>query len=68
MAAVILGPEQVTLPDQLAPTIVHMKRHIIKTQSDSWTKELVWEFTDPGLRINTVAQSGLVHYQVKDWL
>lgn len=68
MAAVILGPEQVTLPAGFGPQIVHMKRHIIKTQSDNWTKELTWEHTNPGLRINTVAQSGLVHYQVKDWL
>lgn len=68
MAAVIIGSEQVTLPAGFGPQIVHMKRHIIKTQSDNWTKELTWEYTNPGLRINTVAQSGLVHYQVKDWV
>lgn len=65
MAAQILGPEQVTLPPGLGPTIVHMKRHINSIQTDDWTKELTWE-TDP-FRINTVAQYGLVHYHIKDW-
>lgn len=65
MAAVIIGPEQVTLPAGLGPTIVHMKRHINPIQGDDWTQELVWE-NDP-FRINTVAQSGLVHYHIKEW-
>jgi hypothetical protein len=65
MAARIMGPESVTLPQGLGPNIVHMKRHIIPTQSHDWTQELVWE-TDP-FRVNTVAQRGLVHYHVKDW-
>ena len=65
MAAVIMGTETVTLPAGVGPSIVHMKRHINPIQTDNWTKELVWE-TDP-LRINTVAQTGLVHYHVKDW-
>jgi hypothetical protein len=67
MAAQILGPETVTLPTGFGPTIVHMKQHIIKTNTTDWTKELTWEHTDPGLRINTVAQWGLVHYHIKDW-
>lgn len=67
VAAVIMGPERVTLPPGLGPTIVHMKRHICGLQSDDWSKELVWERTRPGLRINTVAQTGLVHYYHKDW-
>ena len=67
IAAVILGPETVTLPKYLGPTIVHMKQHMINTRTDNWTKELVWEHTDPGLRINTVAQWGMIHYYVKDW-
>jgi hypothetical protein len=67
MAALIIGPELVTLPAGLGPTIVHMKQHMIATHTDNWTKELVWENTNPGLRINTVAQWGLVHYHNKDW-
>ena len=65
MAAIIIGPEQVTLPTGLGPTIVHMKRHINNLVSEDWTKELTWEL-DP-FRINTVAQWGLVHYHVKEW-
>jgi hypothetical protein len=67
IAATIMGVEQVTLPPGLGPTIVHMKQHIVGTQSPDWTQELIWEFTQPGLRINTVAQWGLVHYHIKDW-
>ena len=65
VAAVIIGPERITLPAGLGPTIVHMKRHINPTQTNDWTKELVWE-SDP-LRINTIAQFGLVHYHIKEW-
>ena len=67
MAAVIMNPERVTLPGRLAPTIVHMKRRMIGTITEDWTQELVWEHVDRSLRINTVAQWGLVHYHVKDW-
>jgi hypothetical protein len=66
VAAVIMGPELVTLPDGLGPTIVHMKRYINPLQGDDWTKELIWE-SDP-FRINTIAQSGLVHYHIKEWV
>ena len=67
MAAVIMGIETVTLPSGAGPQITHMKRGIVPTITDNWTQELVWEATDPGLRIHTVAQSGLVHYHNKDW-
>lgn len=65
MAADIVGRENVTLPVGFGPQIVHMKRRIINTKTNNWTKELVWEI-DP-LRIQTVAQHGLVHYHIKDW-
>lgn len=68
IASVIMGPEKVTLPPGLGPTIVHMKKHIIGTRTENWTRELVWENTNPGLRINTVAQCGLVHYHNKEWV
>ena len=67
MAAAILGPERVTLPVGYGPQIVHMKKGIIPTHTDNWTKELVWENTNPGLRINTIAQYGFVHYNNKEW-
>ena len=65
MAAVIMGEESVTLPAGLGPSIVHMKRHVIPIQGADWTQELICE-QDP-LRINTVAQWGLVHYHNKHW-
>lgn len=65
MAAQIIGPELVTLPQGLGPTIVHMKQHINQLTTENWTKELVWEHNP--LRINTVAQHGMFHYHVKDW-
>jgi hypothetical protein len=66
IAAQIMGPERVTLPPTLGPTIVHMKRHINPLQCDDWTQELIWE-NNP-FRINTIAQHGFVHYYQKEWL
>jgi len=66
MAAQIIGPEKVTLPAGLGPTIVHMKRHVNALQCNDWTQELIWE-NDP-FRINTIAQHGFVHYHQKEWL
>ena len=63
MAVEIIGRDRCTLPG--SPTIVHMKKHIIGTQTENWTHELVWEFNP--LRINTVAQFGAFHYHIKDW-
>jgi hypothetical protein len=65
MAAQIMGPESVTLPQGLGPTIVHMKRHINALHCEDWTQELIWE-NDP-FRINTIAQWGFVHYHRKEW-
>lgn len=65
IAAQIMGPETITLPKGLGPSIVHMKRHINPIQLDDWTKDLIWE-QDP-FRINTVAQWGFVHYYQKEW-
>ena len=67
LAAKILGPELCTLPWGYGPQIVHMKQHMIGTLTQDWTKELVWEYADT-LRIQTVAQWGLVHYYIKDWV
>lgn len=67
MAAQIMGPKTVTLPMGYGPNITHMKRHVQPIHSNNWTHELVWEWTDQGLRINTVAQQGFFHYNIKDW-
>ena len=65
MAAQILGPELVTLPQGFGPQIVHMKSGMNPFTAKRWTDELVWE-TNP-MRIQTVAQYGFVHLNVKDW-
>lgn len=65
MAADIIGRELVTLPFATYPKIVHMKQAHAGTKTQQWANELVWEM-DP-LRIQTLAQWGAFHYQVKDW-
>ena len=64
IAADTIGIEKLTVPEP--PTIVHMKKHHAGTATENWTNELVWEF-DP-LRIQTVAQHGAFHYNIKNWL
>ena len=66
MAAEIMGVERVTLPFSTYPKIVHMKRHHAGTETEHWGRELVWEYSDWRLRINTVAQWGAFHYG-KGW-
>lgn len=68
IAVVLMGVENCTLPKGVGPSIVHMKRFINPIHTSDWTKELIWEHTDPGLRINTVAQWGFVHYHNKQWI
>jgi hypothetical protein len=65
VAAVLMGPELVTLPQGFGPSLVHMKQHMIPTHTPDWTQELIWEY--PNLRIQTVAQWGMVHYNIKTW-
>jgi hypothetical protein len=67
MAAQLIGPELVTMPFASYPKIVHMKRHHAGTRTEDWTKELVWEYHDFELRVQTVAQHGAFHYNIKDW-
>lgn len=67
MAAQIMGPELVTMPFATYPKIVHMKRHMIGTRTDDWTRELTWEYQNHMLRIGTIAQTGAFHYHTKTW-
>lgn len=66
IAARLIGDEKVTLPSGVGPSIVHMKKHINPIRVEDWTNELIWEL-DP-VRINTVAQWGMLHYHVKEWV
>lgn len=67
MAAEIMGPEVVTLPPGLGPTVVHMKRHAIGGQTEDWTQELIWERQGGELSIQTLRQWGFFHYHIKSW-
>lgn len=67
MAATVIGLETVTLPPNFGPTIVHMKRHHQAIATDNWTNELVWEQNDLCIKIQTIAQWGMLHYHIKDW-
>ena len=67
IAATIIGPELCTLPFASYPTIVHMKRHIMASKRENWIDEMLWEYKDYLLRINTVGQRGAFHYNVKEW-
>jgi len=55
------------MPFSTYPKIVHMKRHRAGTATESWTRELIWEYQNMRLRIQTVAQTGAFHYNVKEW-
>jgi hypothetical protein len=59
----MLGRELFTLPDCLQ--FAHMKGKINYTNSEDWTKELVWELNTQGLRINTIQQRVPTHYYIK---
>ena len=66
VAALIMGPDKVTLPVH-GPQITHMKQHVAGTSQQDWTQELTWEYHHGWLRINTITQWGLFHYVRKDW-
>ncbi len=67
IAATIMGPETCTIPFASYPKIVHMKRHIIGAKRDPWIDELICEYRNYELRVNTVMQHGAFHYNVKNW-
>lgn len=67
MAANIVGPEQCTMPFAEYPRIVHMKRYIAGTEREDWTTELIWEYKNYTLRVNSVTQQGAFHFNRKDW-
>jgi hypothetical protein len=67
IAATIMGPETCTMPFASYPTIIHMKRHIIAAKRDPWVDEMICEYRDYELRVNTVMQRGAFHYNVKNW-
>lgn len=67
MAAQITGPELVTMPWADYPRVIHMRQHIVGSQTADWSREFVWEWHSGHLRINTLAQHGAFHYNIKTW-
>lgn len=67
MAAQILGPERVTMPPGTGPSMTHMKRWVCGTETEDWTKELIWERDGAELSIQTIKQWGFFHYHIKHW-
>jgi hypothetical protein len=67
VAAETMGRQRVTLPVGIGPTITHMKPVIGGSLTGPWTREMMWEKVDGELRINTISQHGMFHYQIKDW-
>jgi len=67
VAAVILGVENVTLPNTSYPTLIHMKGRINWLVGEDWTKEMVWELDESNIRINTIDQQYPFHYYTKEF-
>lgn len=65
IAVRMMGEEQFTLPN--SPQFVHMKGSINYCRGEDWTRELVWELTEQGLRINTIQQTNPIHYYIKSF-
>lgn len=68
IAATILGVDQVTLPPVCDyPSFVHLKANHNHCASENCLDQLVWEFDQGSMRINTVTQHYPVHYHNKDF-
>lgn len=67
IACHILGKEETTMPVYDKFTMVHMKQMINDLFTSDWTKELVCEFTENGMRVNTFLQTHPFHYHIKDF-
>ena len=68
LACLIIGVETTTMPWAEWFTMVHMKPDILGIPQQDWRDGLVAEQSNLGLRLDTIQQWGLVHYQQKDWL
>lgn len=67
LAARILGEEHLTLPWATYPSFTHMKADHCYCAGEPWTEQLVWEFDQGQIRINTIAQEYPLHYHVKEF-
>jgi hypothetical protein len=67
IACHIMGVEKTTLSNFDSMSMVHMKQFINKLTLEDWTKELVYEITQDGLKVNTIPQMYPFHYHIKDF-
>lgn len=67
IASHLMGVEQTTLPTFTQMSMVHMKQHINGLLTEDWTKELVTEFHNDVLKVNTIVQRHPFHYYVKEF-
>lgn len=66
IACAILGEENTTMHSFSQFSMVHMKQFVNNTNTENWTNELVYEFSQP-LKIQTYPQLYPVHYHIKDF-
>ena len=66
IACHIMGEELTTTRIMKQFSMVHMKQYINDTFTEDWTKELVYEFTNP-LKIQSFPQQYPLHYHIKDF-
>ena len=67
IASHLMGVEQTTLPTFTQMSMVHMKQYINKLITEDWTKELITEFYNDTLKVNTIVQRHPFHYYIKDF-
>jgi len=67
IASHLMGVEQTTLPTFTQMSMVHMKQHINGLLTEDWTKELVTEYNNNVLKVNTIVQRHPFHYYVKSF-
>jgi len=66
IAAKTIGSDRVTMPFASYPRITHMRSRTAGT-TGAWHRELIWEYHDNQLRIESVPQWGAFHYHEKTW-
>ena len=67
LAARMFSEDRVTLPWATYPSLIHMKADHCYCAGEPWTEQLVWEFDQGQIRINTIAQEYPLHYHVKEF-
>jgi len=67
IACHIMGVENTTLPSFTQMSMVHMKQYVNDLFNDDWTKEMIYEYHNNIVKINTVPQQYPFHYHVKDF-